>query len=128
MDTSKFNVKEFVCGDNDVYRVDVKEDVESKDWLNLFEETFSSDRKTNVFRFLIDNRFVSDNIEIQGFYMLGKLCEKYDVKEFIVGVLTNDEGIEFVKDLFIEIAEMKDLNFKCEVFYHESAVIEWLSN
>ena len=102
MGTSKFNVEVVKCGDNDALRIDLKEDVDSEDWLILFNEIFCHYKKRE-FKFLIDSRFYSDNVGIEGFMGLWELCVKYGVGELIIGVLTSENRLEIIKEMFLEV-------------------------
>ncbi len=123
----KFSVNHLTNNGEEVIRVNLLCDVNSKDWLILFEDIFNRNPEKEIFKFLIDNRNHADQMNFQGFIELGKLLKKFKIKEFIVGVLASDKGMYDLRNLFLRVSMDQGFNVKCDVFEEETQVMKWLS-
>ncbi|QPJ63004.1 MAG: hypothetical protein G3M70_14410 [Candidatus Nitronauta litoralis] len=109
-----------------VFRIYVVGDAENPDWATLIENTIKNNQDVKHFRFLLDNRFGNDGIDIHGFQMLGQLFRKYKVLDGTVCVLTWDKGFLQLKELFLTVMKKMGLDFKAKVFFDEPQAVQWL--
>ncbi len=105
--------------DKMIFRFKLNGIVGNQEWADLFETVLNNNSNVTQFRFLVDNRFGIDQIDINGFKMLGKLFREYNVQECSISVLTKDRGMEILKELFLNVMKSMGLDYECQVFFNE---------
>lgn len=130
MDSESKNADVIVESHDDkmIFRFQLKGVVENQEWADLFETVLKNNLDSTTYRFLVDNRFGIDQIDINGFQMLGNLFRKYNVQDCSISVLTKDRGMEILKELFLNVMRNMGLDFKCQVFFNERDALVGLTH